>query len=302
MRELELIRLYFYLCECNDRQLFAYHQRFSNNQHPKNEKLDDVELLTIYLYCRCFEGRHRIKDIHDFANRYMKSWFPHLMNYQNFNFRLNRLCSVFQVIAQEILDKIQSIDNRLIMSNQALIDSMPIMLCCGKRVGKVARELSTKSYCATKNLYYYGLKLHVIAFRHSGKLPFPGYIGITTAEENDLEAIRNQLECYSNTIFYGDKAYADKKLRDSLQTHVSSEILTPIKLVKGNTEIERQFKKAADDLFSTAVSRIRQPIESYFNALIEKTGIQRASKVRNLNGLLLHVFGSITTKLLTDLF
>ena len=55
---------------------------------------------------------------------------------------------------------------------------------------------------------------------------------------------------------------------------------------------------AADSLYSTAVSRIRQPIESLFNWLQEKTGIQVASKVRSTSGLMVHVFGRLAAGLL----
>ena len=39
---------------------------------------------------------------------------------------------------------------------------------------------------------------------------------------------------------------------------------------------------------------LRFSIESFFNWLEEYTGIQVASKVRSLNGLLVHVFGRLT--------
>ena len=50
---------------------------------------------------------------------------------------------------------------------------------------------------------------------------------------------------------------------------------------------------AADKLLSTAISRTRQPIESFFNWFQEKTGIQTASKVRSTQGLLAHIFGRL---------
>ena len=56
----------------------------------------------------------------------------------------------------------------------------------------------------------------------------------------------------------------------------------------------KQRIKAANDLFSTAVSKVRQPVEAIFNWLIEKTDIQRASKVRSTKGLMLHVVGRLT--------
>ena len=57
--------------------------------------------------------------------------------------------------------------------------------------------------------------------------------------------------------------------------------------------------KAADDLFSTAVSRIRQPVESMFNWLIEKADIQKASKVRSTKSLLIHAFGRLAVAFIT---
>ena len=37
--------------------------------------------------------------------------------------------------------------------------------------GKVATEIATKGYCSTKNMYYFGLKLHTLAFRREGTIP-----------------------------------------------------------------------------------------------------------------------------------
>jgi hypothetical protein len=91
----------------------------------------------------------------------------------------------------------------------------------------------------------------------------------------------------------GDKAYSSEELNEALQKETGSWIYTPVKLVRGETEQTRQFKYAADKLFSTAVSRLRQPIESFFNWLIEKTDMQKPSKVRSLQGLIVHVFGKI---------
>jgi Transposase DDE domain len=301
MIEIELIRLYFYLCECNDKGLWVHHQRFSPNSCPENKKLTDVELLTIYLYCRRYEGKHTKSEIYDYANRYLRSWFPDLPAYANFNSRLNRLCSTLPYLVNIILAEIQTNESQKIEWGSSLLDSLPIMLCSGKRRGKVAPELSEKSFCATKGVYYFGVKLHTLAFRRKGQLPVPEYLGVTSAAESDLEAVRHLLPTLVQRAVFADKAYCDKGLDDAL-AEVQSCILTPVKLVKGETQERRQFKKAADDLFSTAVSTIRQPIEAWFNWLIEKTNVQKASKVRSTKGLILHVFGAIAAATLHWLF
>lgn len=46
-------------------------------------------------------------------------------------------------------------------------------------------------------------------------------------------------------------------------------------------------------VYSTVVSKIPQPIEALFNWLIEKTDIQRGSKVRSAKGLIVYAFGRI---------
>ncbi len=79
-------------------------------------------------------------------------------------------------------------------------------------------------------------------------------------------------------------------------------MLTPVKAVRGQTDWETQFDKAYNDILPTAVSSIRQPIESLFNWLIEKTDIQRASKVRSTKGLLTFVFGRIAAAFIYLIF
>ena len=84
--------------------------------------------------------------------------------------------------------------------------------------------------------------------------------------------------------------------------HQNSEMLSPIKTVKGMNEIIKLRIKAADDLFSTAVSRVRQPVEAIFNWLIEKADIQKASKVRSIKGLMIHAFGRLAVAFITLAF
>ncbi|HQE50706.1 MAG TPA: transposase [Fervidobacterium sp.] len=298
MKELELISLYYYLCECNDNVLWIHHQRFSPNCAPKNEKLTDVELLTIYFYCRRYENKHVKKEIYEYAQRYLLSWFPELPAYANFNNRLNKHSNSIPYLVDLIVNDLQNIENEFIQNNISLVDSMPIILCSGKRRGKVAPELSEKSFCAAKGIYYFGVKLHAIAFYRKGKLPLPEYLAITSAAENDLEAVRHTLPELTNRFIFADKAYAKRQLQTDLLKNFNTQLYTPVKLVKNESQTTRQFKKAADDLFSSAVSSVRQPLEGWFNWLIEKTGIQRAAKVRATKGLILHVFGAIAAALL----
>lgn len=78
--------------------------------------------------------------------------------------------------------------------------------------------------------------------------------------------------------------------------------LTPVEAIKGQSEQEKQRNKAADNQFSKAVSTVRQPIEGFFNWLIEKTDFQKAGKVRSTKGLMGYVFGTLAAAFINLIF
>lgn len=284
---IKLIKIYFLICEQWEAELKYLCERFSNNNQPQ---LTDQEIMTIYLYCMDQEKRLTVKDIYQFTDDYLRSWFPHLGSYASFNNRLNRLYEAFRKLACTLLEQNQPGDCIL---NQSLLDSMPIITCSGKRAGKVARDITDKGYCRTKIGYYFGLKLHTIVFRRKGKLPYPEQILLTQASESDINVYKQAWSEIHDRVLFGDKGYMDIDFNQQKMKVYQLEMLTPVKAVKGMEDQQKQRNKAADDLFSTAVSRIRQPIESLFNWLIKKTGIQMASTVRSKNGLLIHTYGRL---------
>jgi hypothetical protein len=76
----------------------------------------------------------------------------------------------------------------------------------------------------------------------------------------------------------------------------------PIKGIKGKSEALKQRDSTYKTLFSKADSKIRQPIESFFNWINKKTQIQNASKVCSTKGLILHIFGKLTACFLKPIF
>lgn len=293
MKILELIQLYFYVSEIYEEELKWHCMRYTKNQ--KAPDFTDQELLTTYLFAIVYERRFRVKDIYGYIYRHWLDCFPDLPSYTAYNARLNRLASVFPVLSELLLNKYSaSMDNQTLIS---LTDSMPIITCSGNRSGKVARELCDKGYNSTKKMYYYGLKLHGIGFHRQGHLPIMELIQLGPASEHDLQAQRELLRQVPQRVVFGDKAFCDQGLKE-LFHQSGGELLTPVKYKKGQILEDKQRHKAADDLYSRAVSKIRQPIESFFNWLIEHTDIQKATKVRSLKGLLVHVFGKIAAALL----
>jgi hypothetical protein len=84
---LKMIRIYLTICELHDNELFFVSQRFSNNNEPE---FTDQEVMTVFLFAINQEQRFTISQIYNFADNYLKSWFPNLPSYVAFVNRLNR--------------------------------------------------------------------------------------------------------------------------------------------------------------------------------------------------------------------
>lgn len=85
---------------------------------------------------------------------------------------------------------------------------------------------------------------------------------------------------YSTTLF-GDLAYLTPGIISHLQEQ-QTRLIAPKKKSKGK-ELTKD-----ENYYNQLVRRIRQPVESLFNWIEEKTGIQRGSKVRSTNALMIH--------------
>ena len=295
-KDYKLVKLYDYVCEKFDEQLQFDSMRFSNNNTPK---LTDQEIVTIYLFVMEHQGIFKMNKIHQFASEYLLSWFPDLGSYQAFNRRINRLSNVMNTLVGMLLTEFTP---KECSTKFSVLDSMPIVTCSGKRSGKVAPEITDKGFCSTKIMYYYGMKLHALGFCNPTKLPHPEQIIFTAASVNDFALFKEAWSEKENRTFFGDKIYQSKSFFTDMYTNFNSEMLTPVKAVKGMPDVLKKFDRAANDLYSRAVSKIRQPIEALFSWLIEKSDIQKASKVRSTKGLNLHVYGRLAAAFITLLF
>jgi len=283
-----LVWIYLFVCK-RSRRLRALAQRQSNNRNPA---FTDEEVLTVYLF-GLIKKRRTVSEIYDYVAEHFSEWFPELPSYQGYNRRLNRLSAVFAPLVGEALAEVDCEQTR--KEAMRIADSMPIMMAKQKRSSraKVAPQLADKGYCSSKDTHFYGVKMHVVANHRSGQMPIPQRAGLTPGSEHDLTALRRVLPQIEHGQIYGDKAYCDGPMKERLSEEQSLDMLTPVKRKKGQERLS-----AAEKLFSEAVSRVRQPIESLFNWIDEKTGIQCASKVRSYQGLLVHAFGRLAAAML----
>lgn len=278
--EQQLIALYLRVCRAYDNQPDLKYQRLSNFR----PRFTDEELLTIYLFGH-MQGFHQQRHIYDYARRHWRAWFPALPSYQAFNRRLNRLDPAFEhLITAALTEQVAGLAGQA----DRLIDSLPVVLAKWPRSGraKVAAEVADQGYCSTKRSYYYGVKLHAIALRRAKKLPLPALLHLSRASQHDLSALRELWPDLGAGYLFGDKAYADEETKKALAER-GTHLITPYKRRRNEPET------AEPALWSRFASSVRQPLESLFGWLIQRTGLQNASRVRSTKGLFVHCYGKL---------
>lgn len=285
----QLISVYVFVCKEYRQRLCTYITRLSNHC---DMSFSDEEVMTIYLF-GIMNGYSQLKDIYAYIVRHLSDWFPTIPSYPGFIQRLNKISHLFEGLVESLL-AILSVKYR--DGLPGLMDSFPIILAHqGRRFkARVAQEIATSNgYCSTKKLHYYGVKLHVLGHRQPGTLPIPLCLGITDAGTADIKV----LDCIKAHFPHGSRIFADKAYQRGNQPvlyHGHCTIYTPVKKEKGKDRLD-----LADRLLSKAISSVRQPIESFFSWIEEKTKLQVASKVRSFEGLMVHIFGKISAALFT---
>jgi len=170
--------------------------RLSNNNTPTY--FADQEAIAIYLFVGRYQKHSKISEIYDFTKHFLHKWFPNLPSYQKFNNRLNIIYPIFYDITLDVISNNIPENAQL---DTLLLDSLPIVTCKGRnRVAKVARDCTNKGFCSTKNMFYFGVKIHLLAFRRKGTIPFPNKIYFSAASENDLAVVK-ELNWLVGTLF-----------------------------------------------------------------------------------------------------
>lgn len=283
----KLIELYCLICHFYDTKSVLKQQRLSNFK----PRFTDQELMTCYFFAM-LNNHHQKQEIYDYISRHWLDWFPDLPTYQAFNNRLNNLSAAFAVIADQLLQaKLLTAGESF--SADSLIDSFPVMMARGKKSKscRTAGELASFGYCSSKDIYYYGVKLHNLAIRRTKQLPLPAALFLSSASTHDLIAFKQADPHIPTSNLFADKAYADQELKLYLQSKGVT-LLTPPKKKKYDLP---QFY---EPLWSKFVSSFRQPIESFFKWLNDKTEYQNASRVRSKKGLLVHCYGKLAFAIL----
>lgn len=283
--ETQLIQLFTWVCSVYDTHLQGQFQRWSNN--PKAPAFSDQELMTIYLFGH-LQGHREFKAIHSYVRHHWWAWFPKLPSYQACQARLNTFHEVWETGVGVLSPLVPGIT---LTAGDQVLDSLPIMLAVRGRSShaKVACDQANQGYCATKKMYCHGLKWHLLGQKRYHQMPLPLGLCLTEAAHHDLPVLQDEFQTPLPDALFGDKAYCDQATAQALAACGVS-LCTPD---KKPPKPDPQFGTGGT-LWSRFVSTMRQPVESIFNWLIQKTGIQTASKVRSSDGLKVHCYGKLT--------
>jgi hypothetical protein len=169
-----------------------------------------------------------------------------------------------------------------------LVDSFPVMLAQNGHSyrARVGREIADIGFRAAKKTRFHGVRLHCIAQRRVGRLPLPSQVWLCSASHHDSQAFIQQRPELPPTELFGDLAYPTPQIISHLRGQ-QARLIAPRKKPKGKELAEEE------KYYNRLVRRIRQPVESLFNWMEEKTGMQRASKVRSADALMIHCWGKL---------
>ncbi len=279
--ETQLITVYVTLSDILDNPNLNPIVRLSNNY---SKLMSDAELLAIYIY-GIQQGFRSQKSVHRHARNHLSEYFPNILKYKQFNRRLNHSSGLLAVCLEDLTNS-QTADSMV-------LDSMPIILSkvFKKDISRRCDLYADVGYCATKKMTYYGVKLHVLAERNRGSIPFPAMIDISPASNHDITIFKQMVPNLRDVDIYADKAYRDNKLLPELLEKDLVNVICPVKKDK-NKDLGY-----FDGIYNKLVSSVRQCIESFFAWVVEKTDIQNASKVRSPDGIFLHVYGRLVAAL-----
>ena len=255
-------------------------QRLSNNSEPK---FTDIQATVIYLYGINLGFQTKLS-VYNFAKDHLAKYCEYLPTYKQFCLRINRLAPVFTELCNAELK------SKLRKSKTHLADSMPIVVAKGSRShrARAATELCDKGYCPSQKMWYYGVKIHILAEEQLHSIPIPRTILITKASEHDLNAGKIMLENAEDIEVYTDKGYVDDKWGYELQLRYVN-LHTPFK-ERSKNQIPLDDGEHA---WNAMVSSRRQPIESLFSQISRVTGIQKAHFVRSVKGLLSFIWARL---------
>jgi len=150
-------------------------------------------------------------------------YIPNMLSKSRYNRRLHRIENLFLTLFNLLGQTWKQLNNESIY----IIDSFPVAVCDNYRIprAKIYHSEEYRGYIPSKRRYFYGLRIHLMVTKDCRAVEFflaPGRFA-------DVDALKVfNFDLPEGSIVYGDKAYNDYGVEDSLME--SSQIqLLPIR-------------------------------------------------------------------------
>ncbi len=188
------------------------------------------------------------------ARRALQSprYFPNMLSKGQLNRRLLRIT---KDVWNTVLERLSLERDKKEPITEFIVDSFPIPACklVRRNRNKIYPEKKYIGYCAAKQEFFLGIKLHMI----SDVYGYPKQSILLPASESDIAGLRKiDLNLPKNSALYGDKAYNDYEYEDRLIQEKQVHLL-PIRKKnskrKGGgylAQIRRRKRKAIETAFS----------------------------------------------------
>ncbi len=197
--ESEIITLYV-ICD-------EFLQYMNHKDHPDSE-MSDAEVLTTALVAMLYCGGNYAQ-----ARRWLDEprYMPRMLSKSQFSRRLKRLQPLLVALFRWLAEQFKALNQDQIYA----IDTFPVAVCDNYRI-KRCRIYTDESYrgkIASKQRYFYGLKVHLMVTQHGQPVDF----FLTPASASDVAHLQDfDFQLPPGSIVYADKAYNHYLIEDCL--------------------------------------------------------------------------------------
>lgn len=175
----------------------------------KHTKMRLAEVMTTALAATMFFGGNQ-----SLACKFMKSgkYVSYMLSKSQFNRKLH---SVSKRVWEEVFNSLAQHFKKTNLTKEFLIDSCPISICHNIRARrcKIYRAKKYFGFTASKDEYFYGVKIHMLTTAHGEPVEFL----IQPGSMHDAKAFRKMdLKLPRASVIYADKAYVNYKVENEL--------------------------------------------------------------------------------------
>jgi hypothetical protein len=179
-----------------------------NYKEPETRKTTDAEIRTVVLISAQYFGGN-IETSLCFVRS--TKLMPNMLGKSRFNRRLH---NIGELLSELFFHTDQAIKDMNLQTTYS-IDSFPVAVCQNIRIAnsRIVKGEEYRGYCASKRVYFYGFKVHMIVT----SVGIPVEFTFTTGKTHDIDGIKQlPVNLPDGSDLLADSAYTDYLLEEML--------------------------------------------------------------------------------------